>query len=113
MRKVKDCAATVTPVKKLIIILDKKVLNCQLIAFHHGFMNDNIVHRFDCVSLFKNTSQNKLNLPIIWRLFLCDISKLAKQRGNAKKLYDLPLISDICLDDICDICLNENNFLFL
>ena len=113
MRKVKDCAATVTPVKKLIIILDKKVLNCQLIAWYHGFMNDNIVHRFDCVSLFKNTSQNKLNLPTILRLFLRDVSKLATKGEMQTKLYDLPLISDICLDDICDICLNENNFLFL
>ena len=30
-----------------------------------------------------------------------------------RKLYELPLISDICLDSICDICLNENYFLFL
>ena len=30
-----------------------------------------------------------------------------------RQLYDLPLISDICLDSICDICLNENYFLFL
>ena len=29
-----------------------------------------------------------------------------------RKLYELPLISDICLDSICDICLNENYFLF-
>ena len=85
MRKVKDCAATVTPMKKLIIILDKKALNCQLIAWYHGFMNDNIVHRFDRVSLFKNTSKNKLCLTITLWLYFCD-EQMNKLEGKCEKI---------------------------
>ena len=41
--------------------------------------------------------------------------QISKLEGKCKEncMTYIPLISDICLDDICDICLNENYFLFL